>query len=104
MANRRLSRSCQSSANSGRLEATFRFFGVDDGVVHSAFGVRTSDGRDLRAHRGRLYAALADIADDKFRPRRIRYAAGVLRSGGDEHWCSILVRLPGGYCIVAWAA
>src|SRR3954466_5688302 len=39
--------------------------------------------RDLCDCRGRLHAAVADLADHQFRPGRIRHAAGVPDAGGD---------------------
>ncbi len=42
------------------------------------------DRRDLCARRDRLHAALADLADDQFRPRRVRHGAGVLRARGHD--------------------
>ena len=39
-------------------------------------------GRDLRAGRARLHAALADLADHQFRSGRVRHAAGLPDAGG----------------------
>ena len=60
--------------------------------------VRPGDRRDLRARRGRLHAALADLADHQLRPGRVRHAAGLLRAGRDEvrrlpFWLAALVGL-----------
>ena len=40
---------------------------------------RSCDRGDLRARRGRLHAAVADLADHQFRAGRVRHAAGVPR-------------------------
>ena len=55
-----------------------------NGFLYSAFGIRPRDRGDLCPDRRRIYAAVADVADDQFRPGRIRHAAGVFHSGGDE--------------------
>ena len=54
------------------------------------------DRAHLRADRGRLHAAVADLADDQFRPGRIRHAAGVLHADRDElsalpFWLALLI-------------
>ena len=51
-------------------------------------------GGDLRPDRRRLHAAVADVADDQFRPGRIRHAAGVLHAGGDVSRRAVLARHP----------
>src|SRR5581483_6868147 len=61
-----------------------------DGFFLSASGFRSRDRRHLCVDRGRLHAGLADLADDQFRSRRIRHAAGILRAGGDERRRSVL--------------
>ena len=50
--------------------------------------------RDLCHRRGRLYAAVADLADHQFRAGRIRDAAGVPDAGGDAGRRAVLARHP----------
>ena len=71
------------SSSARRIRRADQMAGAD-GFLHPALGFRPRDRGDLRPDRRRIYAAVADVADDQFCPGRIRHAAGVLHPGGDE--------------------